>query len=508
MSTSTLEAQLAQIETCNGTVPTVAFFDLDRTLIAGYSIVALARERIRHGLNQGEVKQSTRILTDVLRQQSNPRKSKSSSSYHRLVNRLSKSLKGISEETLTSLGEKAYQNSLASSLYREAIALIEAHRRAGHHLVIVSAASRYQVQPIARALGIEDICCTNLEVVEGVFTGRTIAPLCYGEGKAMAARRVCKQRKSSLQDCWFYSDSSDDLPLLRIVGNPVAVNPSEKLGAHARAKNWPQLHFDSRGMPDIETMARTLLTAQTLAAASAIGAVGKFLKIGKITNANRLTQLVGEVGSAFSGIDLEVEGAEHLGKDRPAVFIFNHQSLLDSMVLAHLLKEDIVALCKKEIGESPLIGPLLRQVDTIFVDREEQNQSAVLKQALDVIKSGRSLVIAPEGTRSALGEIQPFKHGAFYLAKKAGVPVIPLVLHNVKDALPKGGMLIRSTTIRITVLPPMYPNEMGGVRQACEKMEQEYSRVMGNSSIAALPYESSMRLRSRASAASSSPRNG
>ena len=498
MSTSALETQISVIESLDGSNSTVAFFDLDRTLISGYSILAMARERIRHGLGQGELRESTRILRDVLRQQADPKKSKSSSSYHRLVNQLSKSLQGISEETLTELGENAYKNTLARSLYREAIDLVEAHRRAGHHLVIVSAASRYQVQPIARALGIDDICCTNLEVAKGVFTGEAIAPLCYGEGKAMAARRVCKKQKASLKNCWFYSDSSDDLPLLRIVGNPVAVNPSEKLGAHARANSWPQLNFDSRGMPDFETIARTCLTAQTFVAASAIGAVGKFLRIGKITNANRLTQLVGELGSAVAGIDLEVEGGEHLGKERPAVFIFNHQSLLDSMVLAHLLREDIVALCKREIGDNPLLGPLLRQVDTIFVDRDEKNQSAVLKKSLQVLKSGRSLVIAPEGTRSELGEIQPFKHGAFYLAKQAKVPVIPLVLHNVRDALPKGGILIRSTTIRITVLPPMHPEAMGGVREACEKMEQEYSRVLGNSPVAALPYENTMRLKSRA----------
>ena len=159
---------------------------------------------------------------------------------------------------------------------------------------------------------------------------------------------------------------------------------------------------------------------------------------------------------------------------RPAIFVFNHQSLLDSVVLAHLLREDVVAFCKREMAANPLVGPLLRQVGTVFVDRDDNNQAAVLQQARDVLASGRSLVIAPEGTRSVLGEIQPFKHGAFYLARKADVPLVPIVLHNVKDALPKGGLLIRPARIRITVLPPVQPQSIGSVRGACAALEEQY----------------------------------
>ncbi|MEH6593344.1 MAG: HAD-IB family hydrolase [Halioglobus sp.] len=489
MTDIAVQQHLINVQNSTSSKPVVAYFDLDRTLIAGYSIVAMAWERVRRGLSRGELRESLNILGDLIKQQRNESGGKKSSSYQRLVRQLTESLSGISEETLTELGEQAYQNTIARWLYREAITLVEAHRAAGHHLVIVSAASHYQIAPIARVLGIEEICCTQLEVIDGQFTGKAVLPLCFGDGKTLAARRVSKRLKTSLKHCWFYSDSSDDLPLLRAVGHPVAVNPSDKLGAHARANNWPQMHFQSRGLPSMESLLRTMMTAQTLLATTAICAVGKRFKIGRITNANRMTQLIGGVGSGFAGLDMEIEGAEHLKAQRPAIFIFNHQSLLDSLVLAHLLREDVVGLCKKEMGDNPLVGPLLRQVDTIFVERDEQDQGAVLKKALAVIASGRSLVIAPEGTRSTLGDIQPFKHGAFFLAKKAKVPVIPIVLHNVKDALPKGGILIRPATIRITVLPPMHPASMGGIRQACEKMERQYSQVLGDSKIAALPYQ-------------------
>jgi putative phosphoserine phosphatase/1-acylglycerol-3-phosphate O-acyltransferase len=484
---TTLKRHLETIRQDHPEKQGVAFFDLDRTLIAGYSILAIAGETIRRGARQGELRQATKVLRDVLRHKVDA----SGSNYQRLVARTSKALTGVSESTLTELGERAYRNSIAKTLYREAITLVEAHRAAGHKLVIVSAASRYQVEPVARVLGIEEVCCTRLEVIDGRFTGQVVAPLCYGEGKAMAARRVARRYKTSLKHSWFYSDSSADLPLLRKVGHPVAVNPSDKLATHARANDWTQLQFATRGLPNLENMTRTLLATQAIMATTAVGMLGKRVGVGPNKNANRMTQLLGDIGCGFAGLDFEVEGEANLRRERPAIFVFNHQSLLDSLVLAHLLREDVVAFCKKEMADNPLVGPLLRQVDTIFVDRDETDQSTVVKKALSVLASGRSLVIAPEGTRSTLGDIQPFKHGAFLLARKAGVPLVPIVLHNVKDALPKGGVVIRPATIRVTVLPPVQPETIKSVRRACSEVEDQYIELLENSSLAALPYRAS-----------------
>ena len=200
----------------------IAFFDMDRTLIAGYSILSIAIETARHGAQRGNLREAAGLLRDVARQ----KRSRGGAQYHRLVKRVAGALANLPETTLAELGERAWNNSIARSLYREAIMLVEAHRAAGDHLVIVSAASRYQVEPVARALGIKEICCTQLEVQEGRFTGEVIAPLCYGEGKSMAARRVARKYRCALANSWFYSDSSDDLPLLQKVGMPVAVNPS------------------------------------------------------------------------------------------------------------------------------------------------------------------------------------------------------------------------------------------------------------------------------------------
>ncbi len=485
MGRVTLESHMEGLATSASGGSRIAFFDLDGTLISGYSIVALARELLRQQVGSGRLSQSTGLLRALLRQQVED----NGSSYHRLVRKVTRALEGVPEATLRELGQQAYRSTIARSLYREAIALVEAHREAGHRLVMVTAASHYQAEPVARALGIEEICCTRLEVENDCFTGQVIAPLCYGEGKTLAARRVARRHDARLADCWFYTDSSADLPLLRAVGHPVAVNPSDRLGVHARARGWPVLQFSSRGLAGPEQLLRTLLTGQAVMATSALAYAGKKLGLSDIRNANRITRLLGDLGTGFAGLEFEVEGFENLRRERPAVFVFNHQSLLDAMVLSHLLRHDVVALCKKEMADKPFIGPMLRQAGTIFVAREEQDQREVIKRALAVLASGRSLVIAPEGTRSTLGDIQPFRHGAFLLAKKARVPLVPIVLHNVKDALPKGGLLIRPATIRVTVLPPVMPDTIGSVRQACTDMEQQYEETLGRSSKAALPFQ-------------------
>jgi putative phosphoserine phosphatase/1-acylglycerol-3-phosphate O-acyltransferase len=479
-----LDTHLQSIAALSGDRSTVAFFDLDRTLISGYSILAIARETAEQGARRGKLREATRVVQEILKH----KVYSSGANYHRLVKRTTKALSGVSESTLRDIGEKAYRKYLAKSLYREAVALVEAHRAAGHKLAIISSASRYQIEPIARVLGIEEIHCTRLEVVEGRFTGQVVAPMCYGEGKLLAAQRSARQHKAALKNCWFYTDSSADLPLLRKVGHPVAVNPSDKLGAHAHTQKWLQWSFSTRGLPSAESIVRTVLTAQTIIATTAFGMLATKLGRSPFRSANQLTRMFGDIGSASAGLDFEIEGLDNLRRERPTIFVFNHQSLLDSMVLAHLLRKDVVAMCKQEMAQIPVIGNLLRQADTIFVDRKESDQREVLQRALEVLRSGRSLVIAPEGSRSTLGDILPFKHGAFFLARKAGVPIVPIVLHNVKDALPNGGLLIRPATIRVTVLPPVPAESIRNIRSACSELENRYMQLLGKSPLAALPY--------------------
>ena len=164
----------------------------------------------------------------------------------------------------------------------------------------------------------------------------------------------------------------------------------------------------------------------------------------------------GELGTALAGVHLAVRGEEHLWSHRPAVFVFNHQSAVDTILLCKLLRRDIVAVAKREVRRNPLFGPAFALAGTVFIDRfDRQRAIEALRPAIAALRAGTSLVIAPEGTRSATARLGPFKKGAFHMAMAARVPIVPIVFRNALDALPKHGLVIRPATVEVVVHPPI-----------------------------------------------------
>jgi putative phosphoserine phosphatase/1-acylglycerol-3-phosphate O-acyltransferase len=155
-----------------------------------------------------------------------------------------------------------------------------------------------------------------------------------------------------------------------------------------------------------------------------------------------------------------VRGEEHLWSSRPAVFVFNHQSKADVVIIARLLRRDIAGVGKKEIKKMPLIGMTLELAGTVFIDRENASSAIEAMQPLvDAMRNeGKSVVIAPEGTRTISPRLAPFKKGAFHLAIQAGVPIVPIVIHNAGDVAPKGDFVFRPATVEVDVLPPVDTN--------------------------------------------------
>ncbi|MBT8148743.1 MAG: HAD-IB family hydrolase [Gammaproteobacteria bacterium] len=451
----------------------VAYFDMDRTLILGHSVLALVWERVRNG-NAGAAGLGREILANI-EQRGNGQH------YLNLYRSAVRTLQGTLETELQELGDKAFTRSVATSIYREARMLVQRHKQLGHKVVIVSAATRYQVDPVARALGVDAVRCTQLVVKNGHMTGEIDGEICYGEGKVAAARRYGRSHRTPFKDAWFYSDSNDDLPLLKKVGHPVATNPSPALAEYATRQRWPVLEFSSRGKPNIESVLRTALMANTLLTTAAVGAASWLVSRSPTKATNQMSRWLGDAGSLASGLNFKVSGAEHLESVRPAIFTFNHQSYLDAVVMARLLRHDFVAFCKQEVASNRLLGPLLRKHGTIFIDRAGKNQSNCINQAKNSLRAGKSLMIAPEGTRSTTGELLEFKPGAFLLAKKLRVPIVPVVLHNVADALPKGKLLLRPATIRVTVLAPIKPEQLKDLRAASYQLQQDYQQALDQS---------------------------
>jgi putative phosphoserine phosphatase/1-acylglycerol-3-phosphate O-acyltransferase len=171
---------------------------------------------------------------------------------------------------------------------------------------------------------------------------------------------------------------------------------------------------------------------------------------------NLTTATWGELGTALAGIDLDVRGAQHVWAERPAVFIFNHQSAVEPLLLCKLLHRDFVGVAKQEVRRHPIFGPAFSAVGTVFIDRANHTRAVrALEPAVQALREGRSLVIAPEGTRSSVGRLAPFKKGAFRMAMAAGVPVVPIVFRNSLDALPKHGIVARRATVEVVVHPPI-----------------------------------------------------
>ena len=192
-----------------------ALFDLDRTLIDGYSAVTFFLHRLRSGqMAVGEVAASLAAALSFRMGRIG---------FASFLAATTAAARGVSEAALCELGEEVFERELVSRIFPDARRLVEAHRQRGHFMAIVTSATRYQVEPIARHLGIEFVACSGLEVKNGVFTGRVRQPVCYGRGKLHAARRFEARHGFDLSRSVFYSDSHEDLPLLDAVGDPLTL---------------------------------------------------------------------------------------------------------------------------------------------------------------------------------------------------------------------------------------------------------------------------------------------
>lgn len=432
---------------------TGAFFDYDGTVIDGYSAGAFYRRRIRNrelGLHE--------LFHTLL---AGIRGIETAEEFENFLGLTLQSWTGASVEQLMELGEELFVSEIAGKLHPEVWQLIEAHRECGHHITLASSATRFQVEPMARELDFDEIICTELEADDGLLTGRLAGPPRWGTGKARAAVEIAKRRKMSLRNSFAYSNGAEDVRLLDAVGHAVAVQPSDALRVEADQRGWRILEVESHGglLPSPINMARTAALYGSM-----IGAFGVALGVGAVRRSRRqvldLTYSLGpDVGLSAAGIDLNVTGVENLWSSRPAVFIFNHQSKLDVLIMMKLLRERFTGVVKKEAADIPGWGHFFRFADVAFVDRgnSEAAQQALAPAVKALREQGISLALSPEGTRSPTPRLRPFKKGAFHIAMQAGVPIVPVVLRNAGQVMSRSAQTVRGGTVDVCVLPPIDP---------------------------------------------------
>ena len=163
-----------------------------------------------------------------------------------------------------------------------------------------------------------------------------------------------------------------------------------------------------------------------------------------------------ETALALAGVRLRVIGEHNLWAVRPAVFVMNHQSALDAMVMGALVRRDFTAAGKKETKYDPRTALLSRALDIVFLDRSNTARDRQeMGKLVERLRGGTSVLVAPEGTRTPTPVLAPFKKGAFHVALQAKAPVVPVVLRNTGELMPRGANTIRPGTVDVCVLDPV-----------------------------------------------------
>jgi HAD superfamily hydrolase (TIGR01490 family) len=147
---------------------------------------------------------------------------------------------GMSEDRLVVLADEVFDNVLRPSLFPAARSLVDKSRAAGHELVFVSGALDLIVERLATHLGGGDVIANRLEMKDGIATGKLLNPVVAGPEKARIVRDHARARGYDLDECFAFSDSYSDVPMLSVVGHPAAVNPDRRLALLAKAYSWPR----------------------------------------------------------------------------------------------------------------------------------------------------------------------------------------------------------------------------------------------------------------------------
>jgi len=214
--------------------PVLAFFDVDNTLIHGASVYHLGKAAFTHGfLGWRDLVRFAWQQARFIAVGENHR--------HQLSarDRALALVAGRTEEELEQLSIETYDDRVVKLLLPATVALAHDHMAQGHEVWLITATPQSFASVMAERLGLSGAIGTRIESIDGVFTGALRGHVMHGSHKADAAAQLASERGAHLTDCWAYSDSRNDIPLLELVGNSTAVNPDAALLRYATARGWP-----------------------------------------------------------------------------------------------------------------------------------------------------------------------------------------------------------------------------------------------------------------------------
>jgi HAD superfamily hydrolase (TIGR01490 family) len=216
-----------------------AFFDLDGTLVDGFTATAHASDRIRRrqariGEVLGVIEASMRYRLGRMR-------------FEHLLTRAAGYLRGESLAELDELGERLFVERVAARVFPTMHEIVQAHQARGHTVVLSSSALTIHAEPVARFLEIDHVLCNHFELDDGRLTGRIAKPVVWGRNKASVVQQFCEANEVDLQRSYFYADGDEDAALMKLVGLPRPVNPRPGLAAAAAEHGWPVLQVTGPG---------------------------------------------------------------------------------------------------------------------------------------------------------------------------------------------------------------------------------------------------------------------
>ena len=178
------------------------------------------------------------------------------------------------------------------------------------------------------------------------------------------------------------------------------------------------------------------------------------------------------------GIKVTVKGLENIDLNQPYIFVSNHASMADIPTVMVALNGKVNIVFKKELTWVPIWGWALRYGHFIMIDRSNPRDAMTsIERAAQTIRSGQSVILFPEGTRTVNGKLQPFKRGAFTLAAKSGVPVVPMIINNTFGIMPKGSLNVKRADISVILEKPIPTDKLESKTDELELIDKVHREI-------------------------------
>ncbi len=408
-----------------------AFFDLDRTLLAGASGPVITEALRAAGVvpdrripGEGLIYRVFDTIGETLPAML-------------LTRQAARMANGWDRAAVQEAGRTAAAR-LVDQVQPFARALISQHHDAGRQVVLATTSPYDLVRPLADTVGFDDVIATRYGERDGAYDGSIDGFFVWGPGKLSAVRQWAADHGVDVGASWAYSDSVYDLPLLNAVRHPVAVNPDPRLAVVATVRRWPRQFLDvPAGVPKVAGVEPQ-----------------------QVVQAFARPQLI-----PYARFD--VAGLEHIPAQGPAILVGNHRSYFDGMAIGYTVAQvgrPLRFLGKKEVFDVPVFGQLATAMGGIRVERGTGSDEP-LQAAAEALQGGQLVMLMPQGTiprgRAFFEPELKGRWGAARLAAMTKAPVIPIGLWGTEKVWPRNARLPNvmnvadPPTVRIRVGPPV-----------------------------------------------------